>query len=121
MADYHDAVKQALGGSEDKPAKKISRIEHTKSHNGDHIFTHHHTHPEHHPSETHTKRGDDEMVEHMMQHAGTPNPGEAEADSGSPDTYSGPQEASAAPDASAAPTGSGTPTPGDGAAAMAGA
>lgn len=73
MADnYKDAVSSALGG-ERKPAKKIERVEHEKSHNGDHIFTHHHTHPEHHPSETHTKRGNDEMVSHMLQYAGTPD------------------------------------------------
>lgn len=116
MADHLDTVRHALGGEDAKPEKKISKIEHTKSHNGDHIFTHHHTHPDHHPAETHTKRGDDEMTEHMMQNAGTPNSGEAEADAGTPDAYSGPQDASAA--AAPAPTGSGTPTPGAGAAPM---
>lgn len=87
--DHHisDTVRHALGADDSKPAKHISHIVHKKSHNGDHIFEHHHTHPEHHPSETHTKRGDDEMVEHMMQHAGTPNPGEAEADAGNPEAY----------------------------------
>lgn len=109
-------VSRALGGEDSKPEKKVSKIEHTKSTNGDHIFTHHHTHPEHHPAETHTKRGDDEMVQHMMQHAGTPNPGEAEAEAGTPDAYN------PAPDASAGavPAGSGDATPGAGAPPMAG-
>jgi hypothetical protein len=104
-----DAVSHALGGSESKPPKVISHMVHRKSANGDHIFEHHHTHPEHHPKEEHTKRGDDEMVEHMMQHAGTPNPGEAEADAGNPDA--------GAQVASAGPTGSGDMTPGAGGAA----
>ncbi len=114
MAEYTSTVRDALGGHEEKPPKKIARIEHTKSHNGDHVFIHHHTHPEHHPDEVHTKRGDDEMVEHMMEHAGDPNSGEPEADAGTPEAYSGPSgapdpnaAAPAAPDASAG----GAPSP----------
>lgn len=111
MAAEHsyEAVHHALGGSGTKPPKVISHIVHRKSANGDHIFEHHHTHPEHHPKEEHTKRGDDEMVEHMMQHAGTPNPGEAEADAGTPDAYSG---QAAQPTAGAAPGGAAAPPPG---------
>lgn len=109
MSDYTHAVRDALGGHDEKPPKKISHIEHRKSHNGDHIFTHHHDRPDHHPPETHTKRGDDEMVEHMLQHAGTPNPGEAEADAGNPESYSGAGDAAAAP---AAPADSANANPG---------
>lgn len=115
MADSYTAAHHALGGDDSKPPKVISHIVHRKSANGDHIFEHHHTHPEHHPKEEHTKRGDDEMVEHMMQHAGTPNPGEAEADAGTPDAGA-PQDASAG--AGPSPMGSGTPAPGAGTAAM---
>lgn len=83
MKDATSAANEALGGYEKKPAKKIEKIEHKKSHNGDHIFTHKHTHPEHHADEVHTKRGDDEMVAHMLQYAGTPNPGEEASEQGS--------------------------------------
>lgn len=107
----YGGLKEALGGHDEKPPKVISHITHKKSHNGDHIFTHHHTHPEHHPDEVHTKRGDDEMVEHMLQHAGTPNPGEAEADAGTPDAYTGPSAIAGAP-AAAAPAPQPTPTQG---------
>lgn len=103
--EWAGTVKHELGGHEEKPPKKISHIVHRHSANGDHIFEHHHTQPEHHPMEVHTKRGDDEMVEHMLDHAGTPNPGEAEADAGNPEAYSAPAEPSAAP----APQGSGLP------------
>ena len=117
MADHsYAAAHHALGGSDSKPPKVISHIVHRKSANGDHIFEHHHTHPDHHPKEEHTKRGDDEMVEHMMQHAGTPNPGEAEADAGTPDAGA-PQDASAG--AGPSLMGSGAASPGAGAAAMA--
>jgi hypothetical protein len=108
MAASHwsDATKEAMGGSHDKPAKEISHVEVRKSGTkGDHIITHHHTHPEHHPAETKTTRGDDEMVEHMMQNMGSQNPGEAAAD----------PNAAAAPDpnAGSAPAGpaAGTPPP----------
>lgn len=103
-ATWTEHVKHGLGGSDDKPKKEIDHIVHRKSTNGDHIFEHHHTHPEHHPMETHTKRGDDEMVAHMLDHAGTPNPGEAEADAGTPDAMDA--SASAAP-AAPSPMGSG--------------
>lgn len=110
MADYSHAVHESLGGHNGKPEKKIARIEHEKSHNGDHVFTHHHTHPEHYPKETHTKRGDDEMVAHMIANAGTPNPGEAEADAGQSGIPG--EDASAAPAAGAAPAPAAAPPAG---------
>jgi hypothetical protein len=113
MADWKHAVAEDMGGHHEgaKPAKKIKRIEHEHSTNGDHIFTHHHTHPEHHPSETHTKRGDDEMVHHMLKHAGTPNEGEAESEPGAAAAMSDPANAAAAgaPPAAAAPAGAPAP------------
>lgn len=99
MDKYSDAVRSSLGGDDAKaPKKEISHIVTKKSHNGDHIHEHHHKHPEHHPMETHTTRGDDEMVAHMMEHMGSPNQGEAEADAGTPD-------------AGAATAGAATPSP----------
>lgn len=75
-----DRATSVLGGggkkSEKKPEKKISHIVVKKSHNGDHIHEHHHTHPDHHPSETHTTRGDDEMIQHLLSNIGTANEGE---------------------------------------------
>jgi surfactin synthase thioesterase subunit len=113
MADWKHAVAEDMGGHHEgaKPAKKIKRIEHEHSTNGDHIFTHHHTHPEHHPSETHTKRGDDEMVHHMLKHAGTPNEGEAESEPNAAAAMSDPANAAAAgaPPAAAAPAGAPAP------------
>ena len=102
MAEWKSAVAEHMGGhSTEKPAKKIKSITHEHSTNGDHIFTHHHTHPEHHPAETHTKRGDDEMVHHMLKHAGTPNEGEAESEPDAAAVMSDPANAAASP----APTG----------------
>jgi hypothetical protein len=103
------------GGSEhgEKPKKEIDHIKTYKSHNGDHIHEHHHTHPEHHPVEKHTTRGDDEMTDHMLQHMGTPNPGEPEADAGTPDAAP-----AASPDAAAAAAPASAPA---GPAAIAGA
>lgn len=77
MSDWKDAVTEHMGGSSEKPKKEIREISVKKSHNGGHVITHKHHRPDHHPDETHTTKGDDEMAEHMLQHAGTPNPGEA--------------------------------------------
>lgn len=112
MNKWTDATQESMGGEDHaghKPKKEIKEIHTSKSENGDHIHVHHHTHPGHHPSETHTTRGDDEMVAHMMQNMGTQNPGEAAADpNAAPADASGATPAGAAPAAGAvAPTGSG--------------
>lgn len=60
-----------------KPKKEIREMVHTKSHNGKHIVTHKHHHPEHHPDETHVMGDMSELHNHMEDHAGTPNAGEA--------------------------------------------
>jgi len=77
------SVSEELGGKKEAtPKKEIKHIITRKTANGkSHIHTHVHTHPAH-PDEEHVTTGDDEMAEHMMQHMGTPNPGEAEADAG---------------------------------------
>jgi hypothetical protein len=102
MAD-HSAILHALGATHEKPKKEIREISVKKSHNGGHVITHKHHSPEHHPDETHTTKGDDDMAAHMLQHAGTPNEGEA-AD---------PSMQGAAPmTAAPSPMGSGAPAPG---------
>jgi hypothetical protein len=101
--DKMSAVTHALGGHHETPKKEISEIRIKKSHNGGHVITHKHHSPEHHPDETHTTKGDDELAEHVMKHAGDPNEGEA-AD---------PSMQGAAPmTASPSPMGSGAPAPG---------
>jgi hypothetical protein len=90
------------GKKEEKPKKEIKHIETKKAHNGGFIHKHVHTAPEHHPDEEHISKDQDEMANHMLQHMGSPNPGEAEADagqSGIPDQAG----ASAAPPAAAPP------------------
>lgn len=101
MDSKFSAVAHALGAKDAAPKKEIKEISTRKSHNGGHIHTHKHHSPEHHPDEQHTTKGDDEMVQHMLQHAGTPNPGEAEAD---PSAAAGPQMTAAPGGAGPVPT-----------------
>ena len=101
------SVASELGGKTETPKKEIKHIITRKAHGGKgHIHTHVHTHAAH-PDEEHVTSGDDEMAEHMMQHMGEPNPGEAEADAG----QSGIPAAGAAPQPGAAAPGAGTPPP----------
>lgn len=89
-ADKYRAAKSVYGGlseilggdKESKPDKEIKEIRTRKAKSGGYIHEHHHTHPEHHPMEEHTSENQDAMVSHMMEHLGTPNPGEQEADEG---------------------------------------
>jgi hypothetical protein len=106
------------GGSEhgEKPKKEIDHIKSYKSDTkGDVIHEHHHKHPEHHPVEKHTTRGDDEMAAHMMQNMGTPNPGEAEADAGTPDAAPAASPDASAPQGAPAVAAPAGPIPGAGA------
>lgn len=82
-ADKYRAMKAAgdeLGGSESKPKKEIKHIVTKKAKSGGYIHEHHHTKPEHHPVEEHVSKDQDAMVDHMLQHLGTPNEGEEEAE-----------------------------------------
>lgn len=90
----------ALGShkEEEKPKKEIKHIVTKKAKSGGYIHTHVHTHPEHHPDEDHVSKDQDEMADHMLQHMGEANPGEAEADGGSSGV---PNEAAPAAGASA--------------------
>jgi hypothetical protein len=106
MADkkWADAAAKSMGGDTKGPKKEIKHIITSKSANGGHIHTHVH-HNSAHPDETHTTKGDDEMLQHMAANAGTPNPGEADDP-----TMQGaaPMTASPSPAPAAAPSG---PTP----------
>jgi hypothetical protein len=99
-------------GKSKTPAKVVSEIHVKKAANGGHILTHKHTHPDHHPDETHTTKGDDAMVGHMMDNLGTPNTGEdqippgAQA-GGAPPPGAGGGPAAAAPQAGAPPAAAG--------------
>ena len=67
------------------PAKVVSHMVHRKHKADHHVVENHHTHPDHHPAEHHHFKGNDAMDQvhdHMEENAGTPNPGEAEADAG---------------------------------------
>lgn len=83
MAWNKNAGVKAAGKSKG-PEKKVSHVTVRKAANGGHIITHHHTHPDHHPEETHTTKGDDQMVGHMLDNMGTPNSGEAELEGAAP-------------------------------------
>ena len=63
------------------PAKVISHMVHRK-HGKKHIVEHHHTRPEHHGVEHHHFSDMSDVHDHMEDHMGEPNPGEAEADGG---------------------------------------
>ena len=103
MKDSYSGAADVLGGTEaKKPAKELHEIRtrKVKGHGGktSYIHEHHFTHPEHHKPEEHASGNQDEMVEHMMDHMGEPNPGEADASMGAGE-----------PAAPAAPTPGGMP------------
>lgn len=81
MRDMYELAKHSMSGGEDKPKKEIKHVITRKAHGKGYIHTHVHTHPAH-PDEEHISPDQDGMVEHMMEHMGSPNPGEAEADEG---------------------------------------
>jgi hypothetical protein len=67
------------------PAKVVSHLVHRKHKADHHEVENHHTRPEHHPKESHHFHGEnalDQVHDHLEEHAGTPNPGEADADAG---------------------------------------
>src|SRR5208337_3728997 len=77
------SVAEELGGKAATPKKEIKHIITKKAAGGKgHIHVHVHTHPEVHPDEEHISNGNDGLADHMMEHMGEPNPGEAEADAG---------------------------------------
>ena len=105
-----DAVAGELGGKkEETPKKEIKHIIVRKAKNkeGKHvnIHTHVHTHPAH-PDEEHTTEGNDQLVDHMLENQGEPNPGEAEANAGQSGIPAGAAAAAPTPGAAA-----GTPPP----------
>jgi hypothetical protein len=104
MADNESQFSMVPGRKSKKPKKEIDHM-HIKSHkDGSHTVTHHHTHPEHHPAEEHALSNMDALHAHLEDHVGQPNSGEAEAEAGNPEAYTGPQpSAAAAPIAGAPP------------------
>ncbi len=96
-------AQDALGGKSDKPKKEIKHIKTEKAKSGGYIHTHVHTHPEHHPDEQHVTPDQDGMVAHMMEHMGTPNPGEADADAGQSGVAAGAAGGAPSPAPAAAP------------------
>jgi len=77
MKDMKDKMVSSLSDGEKKPKKEIKEMVHRKSTNGKHIVVHKHHHPEHHPDEEHVMNDMAELHQHMDNHAGTPNEGEA--------------------------------------------
>lgn len=94
-----------LGGKSEKPKKELKEIRTRKGKSGGYIHEHHHTAPEHHPMEEHTSADQDGMMAHMMEHMGTPNPGEAEADAGQSGVPAAGAAAGGAAPAAGAPAG----------------
>ena len=94
--DWKEAAASHMDGGSHKGPKVIKHILVRKNHPGTgHIMEHHHTDPSAHPMEEHTTQGDDQMVGHMMDNIGSPNPGEADADAGNPGQPMPSQEATA--------------------------
>ena len=106
MDSIKDKMTEALGGSDKKPKKEIKEIRTRKGKSGGYIHEHHHTHPEHHSMEEHTSKDAAAMHDHMEEHMGEANPGEAEADAGQhgiPEAQAEPAGIPAAPAAGAPP------------------
>lgn len=82
---WADAVKSGK-----KPKKELAHMVVTPHKNGSHTVMHHHTHPDHHPAEPHGVTNMQDLHDHMEEHMGSPNSGEAEADAGNPESYSAP-------------------------------
>jgi len=96
-------------GRKAKTPKKEHVATHITHHkDGSHTAVHKHSHPEHHPDETHALSNMDALHDHLEQHVGQPNSGEAEAEAGNPEAYTGP--AAPAPAAGASPAGA-SPAP----------
>lgn len=112
MAGWKDSAK-GMAGSSKGPKKEIASIHTKKGASGGYIHTHHHVNPDKHPPEDHVSPNQDAMVQHMMANMGSPNPGEADADSGQSGIPTGaPTPGAAAPAASAPPAPMAAPTPG---------
>jgi hypothetical protein len=95
-------------GRKAKTPKKEHVATHITHHkDGSHTAVHKHSHPEHHPDETHALSNMDALHAHLEDHVGQPNSGEAEAEAGNPEAYTGP--AAPAPAAGAPPAGAQAP------------
>jgi hypothetical protein len=97
-----DVMAMVPGRTAKKPKKVIDHIRVYPHKDGSHTVQHHHTHPEHHDVETHGLSNMDGLHAHMEDHIGQPNSGEAEADAGTPEAYTGGAPAAAPAGASGA-------------------
>lgn len=77
------------GGAPKAPPKKVHTMVITRVPGKGHHVTHHHTAPQHHPATSQSvaapggNEGNlDNLQDHVQEHMGEPNPGEAEAEDG---------------------------------------
>jgi hypothetical protein len=80
MHGAYEGAAEELAGTQ-KPKKEIDHIKIRKAKSGGHIVTHKHTHPMH-PDEEHVVSNMEALHDHLEDHLGEPNDGEAEADMG---------------------------------------
>lgn len=85
MRDMKDKMVSSLSDEEGKPKKEIKEMHIRKSANGKHIVKHIHHHPAH-PDEEHVMNDMAMLHQHMDDHAGEPNEGEAAPAEGSAPT-----------------------------------
>lgn len=88
-----DVMALVPGRTAKKPPKVRSHMTLESHEDGSHTITHHYTHPEHHKPKSHGLSNMDALIDHLQEHAGQPNSGEAEADAGNPESYQGGQPA----------------------------
>lgn len=104
MATIYDSLKDKATGHK----KAIKSMTHTKTHNGKHVITHKHHAPHDHEmhDETHMMNDMGDVHQHMENHAGTPNDGEA-PDASTPQLSATPAPAPAAAAGAGAPPAAG--------------
>ena len=102
MADIKDKMLASLSGDDKKPKKEIKEMHVRKTANGKHIVKHVHHHPEHHPDEEHAMDDMSALHQHMDDHAGEPNEGEAAPAGGAPTPMTAAPSPAAAPAAAPA-------------------
>ena len=103
MADNAAQFSMVPGRKSKAPKKEHVATHITHHKDGSHTAVHKHSHPEHHPDETHALSNMDALHAHLEDHVGQPNSGEAEAEAGNPEAYTGPAAPAAAPAAGAPP------------------
>lgn len=88
MSAAMSLVEGALAHKEDEfkkehhPKKHLKEMRVRRGHKGGYVVEHHHQMPDVHPMEEHPMSSTDDLHDHIENHMGEPNPGEAEADAG---------------------------------------